>query len=116
MRMKGELAGNYPWKRPEMPRKKSLVRPKEVFHEEHKAFAKGKPISNRSILSKLNPKLDEQGIICSDSRLSYTEYLPYDVRFPVILPRGHWTTMLVVKYYHELAKSHRWYQLCTIPD
>ncbi len=74
---------------------------KEAFREEHEALAKGKPISNGSILSKLKSKLDEQGIIRSDSRLRYTEYLPYDVRFPVILLRVHWTTMLVVKYYHD---------------
>ena len=36
---------------------------KEAFCEEHEALAKGKPISNRSILSKLKSKLDEQGII-----------------------------------------------------
>ena len=65
-------------------------------------MTKGKPISGSS-LSKLNPRLDEQGVIHSDSRLRYTEYLPYDVRFPVILPRGHWVTMLIVKYYHELS-------------
>ena len=47
--------------------------------------------------------LDEQGLMRSDSRLRYTEYLPYDVRFPVILPRGRWVTALIVKYYHELA-------------
>ena len=47
--------------------------------------------------------LDEQGLMRSDSRLRYTEYLPYDVRLPVILPRGHWVTALIVKYYQELA-------------
>jgi hypothetical protein len=75
---------------------------REAFPEEYDALTKGKPISGSS-LSKLNPRLDEQGVIRSDSRLRYTEYLPYDVRFPVILPRGHWVTMLIVKYYHELS-------------
>lgn len=57
-------------------------------------------------LSNLNPTLDELGIIRLDSRLRYAEYLPYDVRFPVILPRGHGTTKLIVKYYHELANHN----------
>jgi hypothetical protein len=40
---------------------------KEAFREEYEALAKGKPISNKSTLLKLNPKLDKQGIIRSDS-------------------------------------------------
>lgn len=74
----------------------------EAFREEYEALERKKPIQH-SILLKLNPMLDEQGLMRSDSRLRYTEYLPYDVRFPVILPRGHWVTALIVKYYHELA-------------
>ena len=74
----------------------------EAFREEYEALEREKPIQH-SILLKLNPMLDEQGLMRSDSRLRYTEYLPYDVRFPVILPRGHWVTALIVKYYHELA-------------
>ena len=62
-----------------------------AFCEEYEALERKKPIQH-SILLKLNPMLDEQGLIRSDSRLQYTEYVPYDVRFPVILPRGHWVT------------------------
>ena len=29
------------------------------------------------------------------------EFLLYDMRFPVILPRGSWTTKLIVKHHHE---------------
>ena len=32
---------------------------------------------------------------------SYAECLPYYTRFPMILPRGHWVTTLIVKHYHE---------------
>ena len=42
-------------------------------------------------------------MIRSDSRLRFAEYLPYDARFPIILPRGHWVTRLIVRYFHELA-------------
>ena len=75
---------------------------REVFSDEYGALVKKKPIQH-SVLSKLNPMLDEQGLMRSDSRLRYTEYLPYDVRFPILLPRGHWVTALIVKYYHELG-------------
>ena len=33
----------------------------------------------------------------------FAEHLPHDVKFPVILPRGHHVTKLIVKYYHEIA-------------
>ena len=52
---------------------------------------------------KLNPVLDEEGCIRSNGRLQFAEYLPYDVRFPMILPRGHCVTKLIVKHYHEQA-------------
>ena len=32
---------------------------------------------------------DEDGSIRSNGRLQFAEYLPYDVGFPMILPRGH---------------------------
>ncbi|XP_065905598.1 uncharacterized protein [Dysidea avara] len=38
-----------------------------------------------------------------DTRLQYAEFIPYDVRHPVLLPRKHWVTKLV-KHYHE--KGH----------
>ena len=61
----------------------------------------GKPIPLKSPLIKLNPVLDEDNCIRSNGKLQFAEYLPYDVRFPKILPRGLWVTKLVVKHYHE---------------
>ena len=77
---------------------------KEDFSEEYAAVSKGKPLSKHSRLLKLMPQIDEDGILRADGRLSYIEFLPFDVRFPIILPRGNWITKLVVKYYHELGK------------
>ena len=76
---------------------------REVFHNEYKALVSGKPVPQKSPLIKLNPILDEDGCIRSNGRLQFAEYLPYDVRFPMILPRGHWVTKLIVKHYHEQA-------------
>ena len=42
---------------------------------------------------KLNAKGDEQGL--SNGRLCNAEALPYDVRHPIILLRGHVITRLV---------------------
>ena len=75
----------------------------QAFHNEYKALASRKSIPPKSPLIKLNPMLDEDGCICSNGRLQFAECLPYDVRFPMVLPRGHWVTKLIVKHYHEQA-------------
>ncbi|XP_068712874.1 uncharacterized protein [Montipora foliosa] len=76
---------------------------REAFPGEYKALVTGNPIPTKSPLMKLNPVLDEEGCIRSNGRLQFAEYLPYDVRFPMILPRGHCVTKLIVKHYHEQA-------------
>ena len=45
--------------------------------------------------------LDEDGLLRSDGRLRYANYLPFDARYPVIQPRKSWVTRLIVKFYHE---------------
>ena len=41
----------------------------------------------------LSPLLDDNKIMRSDGCLKYAEFLPYDVRYPIILPRNnHFTT------------------------
>ena len=47
----------------------------ENFQEEYKALAAKKQIPQKSVIVKLNPRLDEQGMIRSDSRLRFPEYL-----------------------------------------
>ena len=76
---------------------------REAFSNEYKALKSGKPIPPKSQLIQLSPVLDEEGCIRSNGRLQFAEYLPYDVRFPKVLPRGHWVTKLIVKHYHEQA-------------
>ena len=75
----------------------------ESFQEEHKSLPAKKQVAQKRVLVKLNPRLDDQGMIRSDGRLRFEEYLPYDARFPFVLPKGHWITRLIVRYFHELA-------------
>ena len=42
----------------------------------------------------------------SDSHLQYAEFLPNDVKFPIILPRRNRVNKLIVKSYHELRKHN----------
>ena len=71
------------------------------FREDYELVKRSKPLPSSSPLIKLNPRIDESGVIRSDGRLEFAEQLPYEVRHPVILPRGHWVTKLIVKHYHE---------------
>ncbi len=75
----------------------------EVFPEEYRALESKKPIPTKSLLIKLSPKLDGQGIIRLEGRLMFAKYLSYDVRYPILLPRGHHVTKLIVKHYHEIS-------------
>ena len=72
-----------------------------AFTEEYHALQENKLISKKSRLKTLVPLLDEDGLIRCDGRLRFAEFLPYDMRFPIILPRGSWTTKLIVKHFHE---------------
>ena len=72
-----------------------------AFPLEIQALKRGKELPKNSKLIRLRPRLDEYGLIRSDGRLQYAEFLPFDVRFPIILPRKQWVTKLLVKYYHE---------------
>ena len=71
------------------------------FTEEWKALTSRKPLPSNSKLLGLQPKLDDDGRMRSDGRLTQTEFLSYDVRFPIILPRRSWVTKLIIKDQHE---------------
>ena len=74
---------------------------REAFCDEYDALSSGKPIPKKSQLITLNPCIDDDGVIRSDGRLKFADFLQYDTKFPIILPRGHWVTKLIVKNYHE---------------
>jgi len=55
-------------------------------------------------LLSLNPIIDDDGFIRYDGRLEYAEFLPFSVRFLIILPFKNWITKLIQKRYHENVK------------
>ena len=65
------------------------------------SLSRGKPLPSNSRLLGLQPRLDDDGLMRADGRLKHAEFLSYDVRYPVILPRKTWVTRLIVKHYHE---------------
>ncbi|XP_062557895.1 uncharacterized protein LOC134222751 [Armigeres subalbatus] len=81
----------------------------ECFIDELKVLSRNKDrsasqwiaIEKSSSLYKLSPLIDEDGIIRMEGRVERVEFLPFDLRFPVILPDGHRITRLIVQHYHD---------------
>ena len=70
------------------------------FADERKALSCGKSLPSSCKLLGLQPKLDDDGLMRSDGPLKHAQFLPYDVRHP-ILPRRNLVIKLIVKEYHE---------------
>ena len=75
----------------------------KTFKDEYAALKSKKPLSNKSRLIFLKPVLDEDGIIRADTRLQHAAYLPYDTRYPLILPRKDWVAKIIVEWHHKKA-------------
>ena len=54
----------------------------------------GKPINRESFISKLNPFLDDQGVLRVTGRIENSE-LDYDAKHPIIIPEGHIAKLLI---------------------
>ena len=55
----------------------------------------------------LYPKLDEFGVLRANSRIEGADFVNYNSKYPIILPRGHIVTQLIVRYYHEKGNHTR---------
>ena len=55
----------------------------------------------------LCPKLDKKGILRSDTRLEHAEFLNFNSKYPIILPKRHRVTELIIKEYHEKGNHTR---------
>ena len=51
---------------------------REALPEHYRLVKAGKPVTPTSQLAKLNPRIDEDGLLRSHSRLEFGEQLPYD--------------------------------------
>ena len=71
------------------------------FPEEIKAVRAGEIVNQRSSLISLQPFLDDDGLLRANTRLENADYLSYEAKYPLILPRGVWLTKLIVRSYHE---------------
>ena len=73
-----------------------------AFCEEYKKILQGKPLKGgKTKLAELNPKVDAEGILRMDGRLSKEEDLPWETRNPTILPKQNHVTDLIIAEAHE---------------
>ncbi len=57
--------------------------------------------SNKSSIEAMMPFLDQDGLVRAGSRLQRAEHLPYDSRFPIIIPKDHPFTELLIEATHK---------------
>ena len=57
-------------------------------------------------MTALAPFLDEEGLVRGRGRLSAAAALPRDVREPILLPRAHPLTVLLLRHAHEEEQKH----------
>ncbi|XP_062535596.1 uncharacterized protein LOC134204818 [Armigeres subalbatus] len=81
----------------------------EVFPEEvavlkqnlNRSSDQQKQIETSSCLVKQSPFADEYGLLRVGSRASAAHVLVYDAKYPIILPRSHRLTELLLDFYHR---------------
>ncbi|KAF6213645.1 hypothetical protein GE061_011366 [Apolygus lucorum] len=76
----------------------------DAFDEELSLLQQRKPLPTDCRLARLDPFLDEKGLIRVGSRIGEAENVAYDTKYPIVLPYEHPYTKLL------LGKYHRWAQ------
>ena len=75
---------------------------RESFADEIDHLREGRMVPKGSSLFKLSPFLDESGLLRVGGRLQMSDYT-YNEKHPIILPKGHVSTLLVT-FQHQLLK------------
>ena len=78
----------------------------KFFNRDYTSLKKNNTLTHGSKLACLYLTLDECGLRRSQRRLKNADFLPYEVKYPIILPRNSWLTKLVIRHYHVLG-NHR---------
>ena len=71
----------------------------ERYPDRFDALKRNKNLPKRSGILTFTPILAD-GSLSSNTRLCYAENLPNSVKYPVILPKKHPVTKLIIKYHH----------------
>ena len=74
----------------------------QSYGHEITQLQQGRLLHKSSQIGKLNPALDNEGLLRVHTRLKYAE-LPPEMKYPIILPYSH-ITVLLVRFQHILMK------------
>lgn len=72
-----------------------------VFFEKYHRLMANKPVSKSSPIFKLTPFLSENGLLRLSGRINNATYIARSAKEPIILPKKHILTKLIVKQYHD---------------
>lgn len=84
----------------------------EDFVEEYNLLKLDKPVPKRSPIYKLSPFLGDDGLIRISGRINNAECVSRGTKEPVIMPKSHIITKLIVKQYHEDFKHQNQESIC----
>ena len=71
----------------------------QVYSEEYNDLNKKKNVKVTSSIAKLNPFVDDDGVIRVGSRLELAP-LSYDAKFSPVLAKHHWVSQLLARHIH----------------
>lgn len=74
----------------------------QYFGEQRERLLKNKNLKSTDPIIKLSPFVDSEGFIRVGGRLAHANYLSFEEKHPILLPKSHWITRLIVKYLHWL--------------
>jgi hypothetical protein len=74
----------------------------ESFHQELSLLKNNNLVSNKSKIKSLNPFIDHtEGLIKVGGRLRNSRSISAYKKFPILLPKGHFVTTLIIRHAHE---------------
>lgn len=79
----------------------------EAFAEEVASLKQTKAVDKGSQLRALLPHIDADGIIRATGRVDKAMYMPEDARNPIVLPKEHHLTFILVATYHRRLRHQQ---------
>ncbi|XP_065082217.1 uncharacterized protein LOC135704669 [Ochlerotatus camptorhynchus] len=73
----------------------------QAYSEELHELSKGRSVRKQSSLQSLVPFIDDHGVIRVGGRIGNAPHIAYTAKYPVILPRDHRITFLLMDSFHR---------------
>ncbi|XP_065095682.1 uncharacterized protein LOC135717496 [Ochlerotatus camptorhynchus] len=84
---------------------------KDAYGEELAVLAASRRLHKKNRLYKLNPFIDDLGVMRIHSRLGECDFVDDSDKYPIVLPRAHPATHLIVANVHQ-HYHHQYHEAC----